>query len=1545
MKPYFKRLIALCLCLATVTGFIPAITPAPKAEAAMYSSYTMLTRVPTQGECSGMQGMDVDGNYIYCAKIDDDTTATIARVNKESGALTWMTNADTGGIYFSKLFHANDLAICTVNGVKTMFVGTGGAGAGQYSLARLTIDGTTLKLVGHYNMKYNGSSKYMAGVKVVATSSTEIDLVLKQGDYVFTATIPANQNSGDIAMDYVGKLDFTAVNFGGTIKDISDYVQQGFGYKDGRLFVPMTANHLDSTSHISTFVCFDIDGLRNATLKPDPNMSVWIEDSTYVDLFEIESCSINPYDGKLYFVTNSRKSSSDGNHDGVHVLNGYTYSPTMGDLTTGQNFHFVPSANTLKSVTTGASVYNSTIQHLGTVSGTKFSGARFSLDAPIILKHNEPWILTWESSNWTSHSLFLSTYDLSGYAGNKYLYRRAGSGLIALGCQKDGQYHNYGVSLSSHGIDDTKNHKYQLRNEVNADGTNMVYLWVDGTRLGAMNNYYIGATSQNTTDNWVSGQDFAFSYIGTPQHPFSSNLKYLKVWTKGNINAFDEPNVFRWETTGNALTPITQFNYTTNAVTTLGGTCSGNTFSNYYARLAKPVVLMHDKPWVVEWKTPSWSGNTMLFSSGDTALKVNASYLYRSKDIVAFGYSDGTTCHSYGLKLADFGVSVTAGHTYRLSNKINADGTNMVYLTVDGVELGAMNKYYLGSEYQNKTTNFVNGKDFTFPYLGNYNYGLNQNYNYIQVWENGIPADDTPDKFRWEPSGSSFTNITANGYTANTANRVTGSLSGSVFNEATYRLNTPIVLRHNHPWSISWQSSGTWAGSAGGAFLFSASLNTSETNAPYLYRRKDSGMIGIGYYNGSQHVQYGLQLSDFGIDGTTNHTYTLTNRINTDGSNMVYLSVDGQELGAMNQYFVGAAPKGTTSDWLSGKDFTFPYLGTPRFPISNVTLNYLDVNEGTATTGTVVFKDWDGTVLSSKVYNIGDTVSIPADPTRPSDGTYTYTFAGWDKDVTVCNGNAVYTATYTTSAVTYTVTFKNWDGTVLSSKDYNLGDIVSIPADPTRPSDDTNTYTFAGWDKDVTVCNGNAVYTATYTTDVITYTVTFKNWDGTVLSSKAYTKGAAVFTPDDPTRPSDMTSDYFFAGWDKAVTVCTGNAVYTATYTSIPIDYAIIFKDYDGTVISTSSYYYGDKVTPPADPVRASDGTYLYTFAGWTPTVTSCKGDAVYTATYSTRSMPVLTPNYPAVSFEDQIQLNIYFTCSNMEDVSLSDIGLLTWSYARENGTIDTAETITPGALPAGDKYFVHTPGIPAKNMGNTVYFKIYAQLSDGTYVYSRMISYSPKAYALQQITNSNDPKIRSLCVAMLNYGAAAQTYFQYQPYALMNSTLTATHQSYVTAYDEYMIDPLVAVTNSKTGNFTKTGGYSDLHPSVSFEGAFSINYYATPNVAGAANLSLYYWSTDDYNKVSTLTTANASGAITMEQQNGQYVANVAGIAAKDLDKTLYVAIVYEYGGTRYCSGVIAYSVGRYLEQIAANTASTAQPLAAAAAVYSYYAKLYFAKA
>ena len=68
-------------------------------------------------------------------------------------------------------------------------------------------------------------------------------------------------------------------------------------------------------------------------------------------------------------------------------------------------------------------------------------------------------------------------------------------------------------------------------------------------------------------------------------------------------------------------------------------------------------------------------------------------------------------------------------------------------------------------------------------------------------------------------------------------------------------------------------------------------------------------------------------------------------------------------------------------------------------------------------TYTITFKDYDGRVISSAEYEEGATVVVPEAPTRDGAGECTYTFAGWDYEVTAVNCDATYTATYTVANV------------------------------------------------------------------------------------------------------------------------------------------------------------------------------------------------------------------------------------------------------------------------------------------------------------------------------------------------------------------------------------------------------------------------------------------------------------------------------------------------------------------------------------------------
>ena len=88
----------------------------------------------------------------------------------------------------------------------------------------------------------------------------------------------------------------------------------------------------------------------------------------------------------------------------------------------------------------------------------------------------------------------------------RYIFKSSVKWIIALGEKTKTGSHNYGIALADYGIDGSKKHVYRLENRIADDGTNMVYLLVDGKEIGPMNNYYIGTTNQNQTSDWLSGQ-------------------------------------------------------------------------------------------------------------------------------------------------------------------------------------------------------------------------------------------------------------------------------------------------------------------------------------------------------------------------------------------------------------------------------------------------------------------------------------------------------------------------------------------------------------------------------------------------------------------------------------------------------------------------------------------------------------------------------------------------------------------------------------------------------------------------------------------------------------------------------------------------------------------------------------------------------------------------------------------------------------------------------------------------------------------------------
>ncbi len=203
-----------------------------------------------------------------------------------------------------------------------------------------------------------------------------------------------------------------------------------------------------------------------------------------------------------------------------------------------------------------------------------------------------------------------------------------------------------------------------------------------------------------------------------------------------------------------------------------------------------------------------------------------------------------------------------------------------------------------------------------------------------------------------------------------------------------------------------------------------------------------------------------------------------------------------------------------------------------------------------------------------------------------------YTFDGWYYDEG-CTRKADFNNTITENTVyygkyvekTYTVTWKDWDGTVLETNaNVEHGTTVNQPTNPTKADDNQYTYTFKHWS---TTKNGEAAtdltdpvtadrtYYAVYEATLRKHTVTWKNWDETVLTTDANVEhGTTVAMPTNPTKADDNQYTYTFKHWSttkngEAATDLTQPVTADRTYYAV---YEATKKENPPTPITNLAY-------------------------------------------------------------------------------------------------------------------------------------------------------------------------------------------------------------------------------------------------------------------------------------------------------------------------------------------------------------------------------------
>jgi uncharacterized repeat protein (TIGR02543 family) len=231
-------------------------------------------------------------------------------------------------------------------------------------------------------------------------------------------------------------------------------------------------------------------------------------------------------------------------------------------------------------------------------------------------------------------------------------------------------------------------------------------------------------------------------------------------------------------------------------------------------------------------------------------------------------------------------------------------------------------------------------------------------------------------------------------------------------------------------------------------------------------------------------------------------------------------------------------------------------------------------------------------VISDVTLNTGDGVINSGDITTYTEGTETtlptditlegYTFGGW-YDNSDCEGTPVtaisadatgpqeFWAKWTVN--TYTVTWVNENGDELEvDEEVPYGTVPTYDSDePVKDADAQYTYTFIGWDKDISAVTGDVTYTAVFDSIVNEYTVTWEDDNGNIYDTNDVAYGESpVFEGEEPTKDADAQYTYVFAGWtdgentyapEEVLPEVTEDVTYTAVFDGIVNVYTVTWDD------------------------------------------------------------------------------------------------------------------------------------------------------------------------------------------------------------------------------------------------------------------------------------------------------------------------------------------------------------------------------------------------
>ena len=257
----------------------------------------------------------------------------------------------------------------------------------------------------------------------------------------------------------------------------------------------------------------------------------------------------------------------------------------------------------------------------------------------------------------------------------------------------------------------------------------------------------------------------------------------------------------------------------------------------------------------------------------------------------------------------------------------------------------------------------------------------------------------------------------------------------------------------------------------------------------------------------------------------------------------------------------------------------------------------------------VTFNYGDGQTTTQTVRYGEDAVPPTYGLDKPDDLGVDHVFVGWDNNYCFVTEDRVINAVYDDHTAWYRVDFYV-DNVVYCRYYVEGGEASPMPADPVKPSDETNNYTFDKWldsrgrEADLGSITSDTEVYAHFGTQKRTYTVEFYV-EGKLVDTQNVTTGAAAVAPGEDKVQAAISPEEgvvkTFKGWDKTYGEVKSDLVVNAVIERTLETRTVTFKwGLEGEKSEEMTVTFGTAAVAPEvenTTIEKEDG--IYVFDGW----------------------------------------------------------------------------------------------------------------------------------------------------------------------------------------------------------------------------------------------------------------------------------------------------------------------------------------------------------